>query len=79
MNNKEKYRTYYVIVDMNDLSFMKDGCDSTFEECDKYEDFDEAQLCMNQEYDSDFKGAIYEVLEYIKRELRLIRKKEQIQ
>ena len=62
---------YYVIVDLEDLSYMKDGEPCKINEEDKFETYEEAKKDLD-EYDEYFNGAIYKVKETITRTIKLI-------
>lgn len=56
--NKE----YYVIVDLYNLTYMKNGESAKIDEADKFETLKEAKKELKT-YDEDFKGAIYKIKE----------------
>ena len=57
--NKE----YYVIVDLYDLTYMKNGDPAKIDDADKFETLEQAKKELKN-YDEDFNGAIYKVKEY---------------
>lgn len=54
---------YYVIVDLDNLTYMHEGEDVYLNEADKFETIKEAKEEL-KDYDEDFNGAIYKVIEY---------------
>lgn len=54
---------YYVIVDLDNLTFMRDGESANINEADKFKTIKEAKEELKT-YDEDFSGAIYKVEEY---------------
>lgn len=65
-------KTYYVIVNLTDLCYMKDGQDEqSIINADKFESYIDAKAEL-AEYDDDFNGAIYEVKECIARKIRRV-------
>lgn len=54
---------YYVIVDLDNLTYMKNGESANINEADKFETIEEAKEELKN-YDEDFNGAIYKVIEY---------------
>lgn len=66
-------RTYYVIVNLDDLCYMQDGAnEQSIINADKFESYLDAKKEL-AEYDDNFNGAIYEVKEYIDRNLRIVK------
>ena len=65
-----KTEVYYVIVDLDSLSYMKNGCSALITEADKFDSLDIAQKELKENYDDDFNGAIYRVKEIIMREIQ---------
>lgn len=61
-------RIYYVIVDLYNLAYQKNGQIAKLSEADKFETLEEAQEEL-EEYDDNFNGAIYKVTELIRVEL----------
>ena len=57
--NKE----YYVIVDLYNLTYMKNGDSAKIDDADKFETLEQAKKELKN-YDEDFNGAIYKVKEY---------------
>lgn len=57
--NKE----YYVIVDLDNLTYMQNGDPAKIEEADKFETLEEVKKELKN-YDEDFYGAIYKVKQY---------------
>ena len=53
---------YYVIVDLENLTFMTNGESTNLKGADKFETLEEAKNEL-KEYDADFNGAIYKVKE----------------
>ena len=62
---------YYVIVDLDNLTYMKNGESSNINEADKFETIEEAKEDLKN-YDEDFNGAIYKVIEYKSIELKKV-------
>lgn len=54
---------YYVIVDLDDLTYMYEGIGGSIEKANKFETIKEAKEELKN-YDDDFNGAIYKVIEY---------------
>lgn len=54
---------YYVIVDLDNLTYMKNGDSANIDEADKFKTIEEAKEEL-KDYDEDFNGAIYRVIEY---------------
>lgn len=54
---------YYVIVDLYNLTYMKNGKPAKINDADKFETLEEAKKELKF-YDEDFNGAIYKVKEY---------------
>lgn len=66
-------KTYYVIVNLTNLCYVKDGQDEqSIINADKFKSYIDAKAEL-AEYDDDFNGAIYEVTEHISRELRIVK------
>ena len=64
-------KKYYVIVDLDNLSYMKNGNCVNIEDADKFKFLTDAKKEL-KDYDADFTGAIYEVIEIVER--RIIKK-----
>ncbi len=62
---------YYVIVDLENLEYMKNGTPVKILYADKFKTYEEAKKEID-EYDKDFNGAIYKVKETISRTIKLI-------
>lgn len=62
---------YYVIVDLEDLSYMKNGDPCKINEADKFETYEKAKKELDL-YDKDANCAIYKVKETISRNLKLM-------
>lgn len=60
---------YYVIVDLDSLSYMRDGCSALITEADKFDSLEKAKKEL-ENYDDDFNGAIYRVVERTLREIQ---------
>lgn len=54
---------YYVIVDLDNLTYMKNGDSANINEADKFKTIEEAKKELKY-YDEDFNGAIYKFIEY---------------
>ena len=54
---------YYVIVDLDNLTYMKNGDSANIDEADKFKTIEDAKEEL-KDYDEDFNGAIYRVIEY---------------
>lgn len=54
---------YYVIVDLYNLTYMKNGESASMNEADKFKTIEGAKEEL-KDYDEDFRGAIYKVKEY---------------
>ena len=54
---------YYVIVDLYNLTYMSEGQGVNIDEADKFEIIEDAKKEL-KDYDEDFNGAIYKVIEY---------------
>lgn len=54
---------YYVIVDLYNLTYMKNGNSAKIDNADKFETLEQAKKELKK-YDEDFNGAIYKVKEY---------------
>lgn len=66
-------KTYYVIVNLTNLCYTKDGQDEqSIINADKFKSYIDAKAEL-AEYDDDSNGAIYEVTEHISRELRIVK------
>lgn len=63
---------YYVIVDLDNLTYMKCGNSVKLDEADKYETLEVAKEDLAN-YDEDFNGAIYKVKEFKTIELKKVR------
>lgn len=63
---------YYVIVDLDSLSYMRNGCSALITEADKFDSLDIAQKELKENYDDDFNGAIYKVKETTMREIQKV-------
>lgn len=65
-------RIYYVIVNLTNLCYTKDGQDEqSIINADKFESYIEAKAKL-AEYNDDLNGAIYEVKECLARKLRRV-------
>ena len=62
---------YYVIVDLENLTYMQNGNPCKIKEADKFETYEDAKKELNQ-YDKDANCAIYKVKETITRTIKLI-------
>ena len=62
------FNEYYVIVDLENLKYMKDGEGVNLKEANKFDTLKEAENEIDK-YDDDFNGAIYRVKEYTTIEL----------
>lgn len=60
---------YYVIVDLDSLSYMRNGCSALITEADKFDSLEKAKKEL-ENYDDDFNGAIYRVFERTLREIQ---------
>lgn len=58
-----EYNEYYVIVDLDNLTYMKNGDSVNIDEADKFRTIEDAKREL-KDYDEDFSGAIYKVIEY---------------
>lgn len=56
-------KTYYVIVDLYNLSYQKNGEIAKLYDADKFETLKEAKEEL-EKYNTDFNGAIYKVKEF---------------
>ena len=66
-------KTYYLIVNLTNLCYTKDGQDEqSIINADKFKSYIDAKAEL-AEYDDYFNGAIYEVTEHISRELRIVK------
>ena len=54
---------YYVIIDLYNLTYMKNGDSVNIDEADKFRTIEDAKREL-KDYDEDFSGAIYKVIEY---------------
>lgn len=54
---------YYVIIDLYNLTYMKNGDSANIDEADKFRTIEDAKREL-KDYDEDFSGAIYKVIEY---------------
>lgn len=54
---------YYVIIDLYNLTCMKNGDSVNIDEADKLRTIEDAKREL-KDYDEDFNGAIYKVIEY---------------
>ena len=63
---------YYVIVDLDNLTYMSEGNSVKLDEADKYETLEVAKEDLAS-YDEDFNGAIYKVREFKTIELKKVR------
>ena len=68
--NKE----YYVIVDLDNLTYMQNGNPAKIEEADKFETLKEVKKELKN-YDEDFYGAIYKVKQYTSINLKKVEEK----
>lgn len=59
---------YYVIVDLKNLTYMKDGEGVNLKEANKFDTLKQAENEI-EKYDDDFNGVIYRVKEYTTIEL----------
>ena len=67
-------KVYYVIVDLDDLTYMTNGRgEKDIINADKFESYIDARKEL-EEYDKDFNGAIYEIIEHVDRQIKLIKK-----
>ena len=62
-------REYYIIVNLDNLTYMKNGVSAEIDKANKFETLEQAQNNIKL-YDKDFNGAIYKVEEYITREYK---------
>lgn len=62
-------KVYYVIVDLDSLSYMRNGCSEEITNADKFDSLEIAQKELAN-YDDDFNGAIYRVFERTLREIQ---------
>lgn len=58
-----EYNEYYVIVNLDNLTYMKNGDSANIDEADKFKTIEKAKEEL-KDYDEDFSGAIYKVIEY---------------
>ena len=58
-----EYNEYYVIVNLDNLTYMKNGDSANIGEADKFKTLEDAKREL-KDYDEDFSGAIYKVIEY---------------
>lgn len=58
-----EYNEYYVIVNLDNLTYMKNGYSANIDEADKFKTLEEVKKELKN-YDEDFNGAIYKVIEY---------------
>lgn len=63
---------YYVIVDLDSLSYMRNGCSALITEADKFDSLEIAQKELKENYDDDFNGAIYRIKETTMREIQKV-------
>lgn len=54
---------YYVIVDLYNLTYMKNGNPAKIDNADKFETLEQAKKELKN-YDEDFNGTIYKVREH---------------
>lgn len=54
---------YYVIVNLDNLTYMSEGQSANIDEADKFKTLEEVKKEL-KDYDEDFNGAIYKVIEY---------------
>lgn len=64
--------TYYVIVDLYNLTYQKAGNPAKLSEADKFKTLKDAEKEL-KDYDDDFNGAIYKVNEYTRIELEKVK------
>lgn len=62
---------YYVIVDLENLTYMQNGNPCEIKEADKFETYEDAKKELNQ-YDKDANCAIYKIKETTTRTIKLI-------
>ena len=63
---------YFVIVDLDNLTYMKGGSGVNIKVADKFKTLAEAKKEL-EDYDDDFNGAIYEVTETIIRDINKVK------
>ena len=63
---------YYVIVDLDNLTYMSNGINTKLDKADKFKTLEEAEIELKA-YDEDFNGAIYKVKEFKTIELKKVR------
>lgn len=63
---------YYVIVDLDNLTYMSNGINTKLDEADKFETLEKAKEEL-EEYDEDSNVAIYKVKEFKTIELKKVR------
>lgn len=64
-------KIFYVIVDLHDLTYMRNGASANIEDADKFETLKDAKNEL-AEYDDGFNGAIYQVIESIDRTIEKV-------
>lgn len=64
-------KEFYVIVDLEDLTYQKERCATNLEEADKFETLEQAKEELTN-YSEDFKGAIYKVEQFIENKIRKV-------
>lgn len=64
-------KQYYVIVDLYNLAYQRQGDAVSLKDADKFKTFEEAKKEL-EKYDDDFNGAIYKVTEYIRIDLEKV-------
>ena len=65
---------YYVIVDLETLEYMRQGCPEKIINADKFDTYEEARKELNT-YEKDFNGAIYKIEETTYRKIKLVQYK----
>ena len=70
-------KEYYVILDKRNLNFMNNGMPASIDGAGKFASYESVKKELINDYDEDFKGAIYKVTEKIFRDFELIEEREE--
>lgn len=70
-------KEYYVILDKIHLSFMNNGMPASIDNAEIFDSYESAKKELTDNYDDDFKGAIYKVTENIFRDFEVMEEGEE--
>lgn len=70
-------KEFYVVVDLEELTYQKKGNGTNLENADKFETLEQAKEELTN-YDEDFKGAIYKVEQFIESKIKKVDLKTEV-